>query len=791
MGQIVGLNAKCKRANLNALGSVPTPATGEHILVSSDNSMNAAGQGNFDCYIVGDGSSAATALEMKPIENLAADASSKIGYAKGIINVVAATAHSAKADRFKVFIPAGTSFDLTFSNLTGAAKGCSVYACYGEQTNPVNIGVLYKSKKTFTAANDITSLGVYISTPDATTTGTMQLLAEWGITKTINGINTSVSTLNTKVNTINSNIASINTEIDGIKDQLYSAANYHISLGSLYKGNVNYNPNTTYMCLSSDVFVPVEPNEAIRVVHASGVTIRIAEYSGDSASTFIKDSGTYAAMDSYTVGATTKYVRISGYYTGYTAENPISVNDFNEGDFGIELPIANVIDSIIENSNQDNILTRNREKLCRIKAASKTAWASQKNYVFVIATDIHGNTQCLENAIDLADGISEVDSVFILGDQLVTNYSAAEVATIQQAYAHGTKPKFMILGNHDVGNTAKVRFSCDHAQAYNAFIKPVVDAGFLASGEYESGKSYYYHDVATQKIRFIFLNDFDEIIEFADSDYWEAVTYDSSAPLMANSTSYSVGDVVNCGACTSHSFRCKANCTSGTSSRTDGQEPRYKMERGFRAIQQTQAQWFLNTLASTPADYSVIVATHVLFSKNSTALVSAKFCQNIHVYASTTQDLMSTDFIADAVNAFINGSNYSANIVFSGDAQYMNTEGGNIPAGGGSYAYSVSKNFATKASGVKFIGFVGGHFHQDIIWQHNTHTSLKSVTPMSSNPNAYATERADIKRSSVVSDVEFDALTSVGVDTTNEKFALARIGADVSTDMYLRDVEKI
>lgn len=69
MGQIVGLNAKCKRANLNALGSVPTPANGEYILVSSDNSMNAAGQGYFDCYIVGDGTKAATALELKPLAN--------------------------------------------------------------------------------------------------------------------------------------------------------------------------------------------------------------------------------------------------------------------------------------------------------------------------------------------------------------------------------------------------------------------------------------------------------------------------------------------------------------------------------------------------------------------------------------------------------------------------------------------------------------------------------------------------------------------------------------------------
>lgn len=64
MGQIVGLNAKPKRANLNALSLVPTPANGEIILVSSDNSMTSDGQGNFDSYIVGNGTTAATALPL-------------------------------------------------------------------------------------------------------------------------------------------------------------------------------------------------------------------------------------------------------------------------------------------------------------------------------------------------------------------------------------------------------------------------------------------------------------------------------------------------------------------------------------------------------------------------------------------------------------------------------------------------------------------------------------------------------------------------------------------------------
>lgn len=64
MGQIIGGAAKPKRCNLNQLNQVPTPAAGEHILVSSDNSMNAAGQGYFDSYIMGNGTTAATSLEL-------------------------------------------------------------------------------------------------------------------------------------------------------------------------------------------------------------------------------------------------------------------------------------------------------------------------------------------------------------------------------------------------------------------------------------------------------------------------------------------------------------------------------------------------------------------------------------------------------------------------------------------------------------------------------------------------------------------------------------------------------
>ena len=69
MGQIIGSAAKPKRCNISKLSQLGTPAAGEYYLVSSDNSMNAAGQGNFDCYIVGNGQDLATALPLKHIDS--------------------------------------------------------------------------------------------------------------------------------------------------------------------------------------------------------------------------------------------------------------------------------------------------------------------------------------------------------------------------------------------------------------------------------------------------------------------------------------------------------------------------------------------------------------------------------------------------------------------------------------------------------------------------------------------------------------------------------------------------
>lgn len=68
MGQIRGKNAHIDACNLRSLSSFGTPAAGQHILVSTNNSATADGQGDFDAYVEGDGVTAATALTLHKLK---------------------------------------------------------------------------------------------------------------------------------------------------------------------------------------------------------------------------------------------------------------------------------------------------------------------------------------------------------------------------------------------------------------------------------------------------------------------------------------------------------------------------------------------------------------------------------------------------------------------------------------------------------------------------------------------------------------------------------------------------
>lgn len=456
--------------------------------------------------------------------------------------------------------------------------------------------------------------------------------------------------------------------------------------------------------------------------------------------------------------------------------------------------IQNNIDYLLKRDSTPKIYNRNLDKVATLSAMCqyrKTLVAPKKDYQKLLCTDIHTDKTALSNAIDALNSFETIDALFFLGDITGSFYEPGFINTFNELCTKAEKPFYTVVGNHDVGNTKYVGACASHEQVYESFVKPMVDAGHLTQGEYSEGIPYWYHDDATYKVRLIGLYEYDDPMDF-DDEYWEMVAYSGSYPNIVGNTTYNVGDYGNAyvfggygdrPVYTQYSFKCKKACTTGIAYYNSPQAPSYKIQRGQRVIRQTQAQWFIDTLASTPADYTVIVAMHNPFS-DIAKTIEAKFSQGAGLLGSAyAQNLMLTDFIANAVNAFINGANYNEKVVMKGDAAYMNT----LNDGSIDYAYEVAKDFSTKKTGVKFGCFIGGHTHRDFVWKHPTY-NLYQVTPLCATTNISNATGCDIRRTENDGPAK-DSLTTVSI--TDNRIALAKIGVNITENATLRDCEII
>lgn len=467
-----------------------------------------------------------------------------------------------------------------------------------------------------------------------------------------------------------------------------------------------------------------------------------------------------------------------------------------------------VIDLLYSNSalfddiKNPPIYKRNIDKVSHLVAmcrARKTNTSPYRDYQVLICTDSHGDKQATMNTIDALNSFPTLAAWINCGDSVEGHYGQTSVQIFTDSVKKARKPFYTVIGNHDVGNATYVAACATHEQAYETFIKPSVDAGWLKAGEYTEGKPYWYHDDTTYKIRLIGLYEYDDPMDF-DTEYWEPVPYDEAAPLIAKGTSYNEDDVVtpclwgvgdNYFDYTAYSFRCKKACTITNSSFSANYKvlPKYKIQRGTRVIRQEQAQWFLNTLASTPAGYGVIVVMHNPFSDTATT-VEAKFTQTVgKTGANFSQNLMQTDFIRNAVVAFVKGDNYNEDVIMKGGAAYLNRldKEPSESDDGYQYAYNVSKDFSKKNSNVNFLGFVGGHVHWDLVWK-DASENIYQITPCCVSTAIQSATNSDIRRTSEDGPAK-DSLTAVSF--ASGRIALAKIGVNVTENGTARDYEVI
>lgn len=455
--------------------------------------------------------------------------------------------------------------------------------------------------------------------------------------------------------------------------------------------------------------------------------------------------------------------------------NPLRISDLVGYDFFVEFldetPVA--------------VISRNNDKLpmlinaCRYHKTSATF----KDYQVAICTDMHAWALANENAVAATNGIETIDAYVNCGDIVSAYYNLTQVAAFQSQFAKLSKPGYVVVGNHDVGNAYYVGYCCNHAQAYEAYIKPMVDAGVLANGEYEANKPYWYHDDTAHKIRLIGLYEYDDNLDFNET-YWQAVDYDATKPAVQLSTTYAVGDIVNAGDYTGNSFKCVQGVTTPASFYTTPQMfPSYKVHRGQRVIRQTQAQWFLDTLAGTPAQYGVIVIMHNPFSLAAVSLDKKFSWPSGWSGADRTQTNMSTDLIRNAIVAFKNSENYSEKVVMSGNAAYLNV----LNDGTIDYAYQVSKDFSQKNTGVYVLGLIGGHAHRDLIWKDATE-ELYQVCPNCAAVDSSNDAGGDVRRTKT-DGIAADSLTVASF--ASGRVGLVKLGVNVTDRGTFRDYEVI
>lgn len=391
----------------------------------------------------------------------------------------------------------------------------------------------------------------------------------------------------------------------------------------------------------------------------------------------------------------------------------------------------------------------------------------------LLVGDPHGYLEGFKSAVEFSGKISELDFVICVGDICPDHPTSSGAYDNYQELFKCRLPVLPVVGNHDVGSSSYIGNYLPTEKVVENVMKPAIDKGYIPNNT----RGYYFLDFASMNLRVIVLNAY-EVGGAYDNDNskWARVTYDSSAPEIEFSTSYTTGDKVNIAGWTDYSYEAKENVTTPAAapSSWSADIPCWSYRRPDTAcFAQTQAQWFADTLLSTPANYGVVVVMHTSFTRNFAQKIQSKF--NIKGFTDAsilaeTSLLGNSDFIADVVDAFMRGVSFSETIDYSTITPY-----------------NVSCDFTRKNTGVHFVGFVGGHFHKDLVLEHTTYTYQKGVYPSAIGSYLNNTDIRFLLRGKIF----YCNFTAVAFDIANEAMKLVKVGAKLTDDGYLRDCERL
>lgn len=468
----------------------------------------------------------------------------------------------------------------------------------------------------------------------------------------------------------------------------------------------------------------------------------------------------------------------------------------------LRLPISDADYAKIEFSAQKELLTKEDKKRIVYAVCKNLDGFGTKNFGFLHISDVHNAVHQEVLAAKIVNEDSNIDAIINTGDSVGTTFEQSKI--LSQNIIKGLhickKPVYMVIGNHDKGNTYNVANGASIKDLHDVFIRPLYDRGDLLEGEYVENECYYYHDFKERGVRLIVLNQYDND-DLEDSDCWETIEYQEDYPKIEFGHTYTFNSAVpvcvNCGNYTKFSFRLKKSVTTGEYKTYGKSEnmPAFKIHSGGITYSERQLNWFCETLKSTPANYKVLLAIHSPVGDDM-VIQNSKFSYypGSQRAGEENQNCVETEIIQLILKAFNEKKQLNQNVKYkdkdgtnNGMAYYLNTQ---VDSDGRKYAFNISCDFSA-SSNAMFVCMIGGHIHHDCIFKDPTFgfNSIHCLSPLNGSAQGGFARDYDFNMSA---DFAFN-IVGLGkpLDMSSREIRIARIGNDINEDGIIYDVLKI
>lgn len=179
---------------------------------------------------------------------------------------------------------------------------------------------------------------------------------------------------------------------------------------------------------------------------------------------------------------------------------------------------------------------------------------------------------------------------------------------------------------------------------------------------------------------------------------------------------------------------------------------------------QSQIDWLIGVLNSTPTDYGVIICEHTNPSRYMAYNMDTAYTSSTWHRSNYAPTAMNGDPVPDIINAWINGTSISQSYAYTYE---------NPPAD-----LSVSADFTSRGAG-EFISYFGGHWHQNVLGNVQNHADQMDFHTQACS-SIWTTAEGDIPRKKGT--MSEDSFCAVAVDRDAKTVKVFQVGAHFTYD---------